>query len=237
MRAAQYAEGIQIAYETPSAMMESLKSIAASRQTSVKQAPAKDMAFGTGARLYEMHDGGLVLCFSADRWKPGDTVRISIPYIIVRDKKIAVPKDLWTAEDDGTGEDVLVEFIEKHWTDGYERPKRKRKLKSLNGAFPPLLIDVVHTLEELSAMGLTADGLSEDVADYEAAVWLRKLAGDTLKSAEKYYEFLDSVRNRVETSELNGMDYESAVVRIELRHPKIYAFLNSRGFLSTPKDG
>jgi hypothetical protein len=236
LRTAQHIEGIQIAWETPSAMMESLKAFAKSRQTALRPNPAKDMAIGSGARLFELHDGALVLCFSPDTWKTGDTVRISIPYIIVHGKRIDVPQDLWAAEDDGTGEDALAEFVEKHWTAEPERPKRKRKVKCLNGAFPPLLIDVVCTLEELYALGLTAGGVAEDAADYEIAVWLRKLAGDTLKSAEKYYAFLDKVRKRTAESELNGQDYDTAVNGLELNHNKAYNFLQSRNLLLAPKE-
>lgn len=240
MRTTQYVEGIQLAFETPSRMKESLRALAKRLKTTLKDAPAKDTSIQpNGGLLYEMRKGGLVLCVCPDRWKSGDTIRVTIPYIIVHGKKVSSPESLYMAEDDGTGEDALVEFINASWTDNLEdvQPiKPKRRVKCLNGKFPKMLIDIACTLEELYAMGLSTDGLPKDIADYEMAVWLRKLAGDTLKDAEKYYAFLDRARRRSDESEFNKADYDDAVIKLETNYNKIYTFLDSYNFLLPPKE-
>jgi hypothetical protein len=210
-------------------MKESLQALAKRLQTSIKTAPAKDTAIQPhGAPLYEMRNGGLILCICPDSWKTGDSVRLTIPYIIVHSKKINVPKPYYAAEDDGTGEDTLVAFIDENWTDKLEdiqQIKPKRRVKSLNGTFPKILIDIICTLEAIYGMGLTTDGLPEDIADYEMAVWLRKLVGDTVKDVDKYYAFLDTTKQRIEASEFNGMGYDTAVVKLEINYNKVYDFL------------
>lgn len=239
MRVTQYVEGIQLAFETPTRMKASLCALAKRLNTAVKEPPIRDTSIQpNGALLYEMRNGGLILCICPDRWRNGDTIRVSIPYIIAHGKKIVVPESLWAAEDDGTGEDALVDFINANWTDKLEdvQPlKPKRKVKSPNGRFPKMLIDIVCVLEELYAMGLTTDGLPDGVADYEMAVWLRKLVGDAVKDAEKYYTFLDRARQRVEASEFNKADYDDVVIKLETHCNKIYEFLNKRNFLLPAK--
>lgn len=240
MRTTQYVEGIQLAFETPTRMKDALHAMAKRLQTTVKAAPTKDTCIQpNGGLLYEMRNGGLILCLCPDKWRNGDTIRVSIPYIIVHGKKVSVPEALYMAEDDGTGEDALIEFVGKHWTDNLEdiQPiKPKRKVKSLNGKFPKMLIDIVCTLEEMYDMGVSTSSLPDDIADYEMAVWLRKLVGDTVKDAEKYYAFLDKVRLRVEESEFNKADYDDVVIKLETNYNKIYNFLDSYNFLLPQKE-
>jgi len=221
-------------------MMESLRALAKRLQTALKQLPAKDTVIQPdGGYLYDLRNGGLILCVCPDKWRNGDTVRVSIPYIIVHNKRIAVPESLFMAEDDGTGEDTLIDFINSQWTDDIAQVqplKPKRRVKSLHGKFPKLLTDIVCTLDELYAMGLTTDALPDDVADYEMAVWLRKIVGDAVKSVDKYYAFLDRVRRRAEESKFSEMDYDDAIIKLEMNHNKIYNFLESYKLLLSSKE-
>lgn len=241
MRPNQHAQGIQLAFESPSQMKTAIRALAKRLNAPLKSQVGKDHSFKPAeAFLIEMRNGGLILCYVADaRQKIEDGIRITIPYIIVHNKRINVPETLFMDEDDGTGEDTLADFINNNWTDKIEdiQPiKPKRKVKSLNGTFPILLIEIVCILEELYEMGLTADSLPNDIADYEMAVWLRKIVGDAVKDKDKYYAFLDKVKGRVDTSTFHKKDYDETVLELELRHNKIYEFLNNYQFLSIRKE-
>jgi hypothetical protein len=87
-------------------------------------------------------------------------------------------------------------------------------------------------------MGLSHDSLGDKtgIPDYEMCVWIRQIAGNTLKDAEQFYTFLDNAREKSEKSVYNGMAFEDVVILLQSEKPAIYKFLTECGYLTKVKE-
>ena len=243
MRENQYVGGISIKFSSKEDLPEFLASLAEGWNSKTNKTPkGKDLSLHPDkARVYEFKGGLTICCCWDDVRKPkGQETEfyLTIPYIIVDGRKIEVDKSQFTQDDNGEGRTNLKKFVEQFWTGNPAPVKtattRQKKGEIDNSKFPKLLIDLISTLETFYETGLSHENLGNktEIPDYEMCVWLRQIAGNTLKDAEQFYAFLDDAREKSEKSTYNGMAFDDAVVLLQSEKPAIYKFLNECGYLA-----
>lgn len=214
--------GISVEFNSKDEFVEWLQRYATSKNSRVAKT-GKTEGTIQGAKLFTFH-GGLVVCVVPIKNKEKRYI-YNVPYIIVDDTTLDPPN--------GEGIGTLQGFIEQYWGGNkfVAKPTKNGKVKNLtNNEFPPMLIDLVATLQAMTQMELPIT--IGNVPDYQAAVHLRLLAAKALQTDKDYYALIDTARDIAVRYPLHGMTYQHGVKWVKDNLPALFTWLRDHNYIN-----